>query len=160
MLSALTFIKAGFGLLAKVPWWVWPIVVLALWGAFGHHKANGLQKQVDTAAAEHRARLAMAEEVGRMLKSSAARLKGIRDETDTRTAARLESQLRELRSRPDRLPAAAASTCEGATGRQLSREDSAFLVRLAAEADRVAAALVECQGWISEVTSSRGTEPR
>ena len=79
MLSALTFIKAGFGLLAKVPWWVWPIVVLALWGAFGHHKANGLQKQVDTAAAEHRARLAMAEEVGRMLKSSAARLKGIRE---------------------------------------------------------------------------------
>lgn len=144
-------------LLGLIPWWVWPVAALAAFGAWEHRRANRLQEQVDTAAAEHRARLAMAEEVGRMLKASAARNKGIRDAAEKRALSRLESQLRELRDRPDRLPAAAAGACEGATGAELSRPDAGFLAGEAARAERLIARLDECHAWIDDLKASRPT---
>jgi hypothetical protein len=142
--------------LALIPWWAWPVAALAGFAAWEHHRANGLQQQVDTAAAEHRARLAMAEEVGRMLMASAARNKGIRDAAETRTRSRLESQLRELRDRPvDRLPPAAAAACVGTSGAELSRPDAEFLAGEAARAERLIARLDECRAWVDDAQAAR-----
>lgn len=61
--------------------------------------------------------------------------------------AGLRIDLERLRKRPERssgVPAGAGSTCTGASGADLSRGDAEFLVRLAARADRIRAALGAC----------------
>lgn len=71
-----------------------------------------------------------------------------------RVAVERDDAARRLRNRPaGRLPAAAACTTDGAgaTGAQLSGPDAEVLGRLAADADRVAADLRACQGWIETV---------
>ncbi len=69
-------------------------------------------------------------------------------------AADRDRALASLRQRPARLPeaATAAGQCDGATGKQLSRDDAEFLVRLAARADEQAAQLSACQSWARAVT--------
>ena len=56
---------------------------------------------------------------------------------------RLSVALGELRERSGRLPNAPES-CQGTSGRELSREDAEFLVREAARADQLRAALNAC----------------
>jgi hypothetical protein len=56
---------------------------------------------------------------------------------------RLSVALGELRERSSRLPNAPES-CQGTSGRELSREDAEFLVREAARADQLRAALNAC----------------
>ena len=84
------------------------------------------------------------------------RLRETRDAEVDRINTRLVDALQRLRQRPERrLPATA--TCSdngaGATGAQLSQQDADAFVRLARDADRTAADLRECQGWIEQVTS-------
>lgn len=61
--------------------------------------------------------------------------------------ARLQSQLIGLRNRADR-PASLSNiprpACQGATGAELSRPDSEFLIREAARADAIRAGLAAC----------------
>lgn len=68
--------------------------------------------------------------------------------TITAVNARLADALEQLRQRPERLPESAATACAGATGRELSAPDAGFLVREAARADRLRAALSECYAVI------------
>lgn len=65
------------------------------------------------------------------------------EEINAVTAAR-DAAIASLRNRPARLPAAAAATCAGSTGSELSRPDSEFLVGLAARADSIATDLTAC----------------
>lgn len=65
------------------------------------------------------------------------------DEID-RINARLLAATRELRNRPERMPAASAPGCQGADGSQLSRADAEFLAGEAAIADRLQSALRKC----------------
>lgn len=58
---------------------------------------------------------------------------------------RLRSDLDGLRNRPERLSETSRATCAGASGADLSRPDAEFLVGLAANADRLRAALDACQ---------------
>lgn len=46
-----------------------------------------------------------------------------------------DAAINRLRQRPERLPESARSACEGATGRELSRQDAEFLVRFASDAE-------------------------
>ncbi|MGE5452416.1 MAG: hypothetical protein ACM3VZ_11320 [Acidobacteriota bacterium] len=74
-----------------------------------------------------------------------------RDDEIDRINTSLADALERLRKRPDRMPEASRSTCEGATGAQLSGPDSGFLSREAARADSLRAALSECYDWIDTV---------
>lgn len=69
--------------------------------------------------------------------------------------ARLADALERVRKRPERLPEPARSTCEGATGAELSGPDSAFLEREAARADEIRAALSACYQWIDTVKGGK-----
>jgi hypothetical protein len=62
--------------------------------------------------------------------------------------SKLNIALNSLRDRPDRLPETARAGCKGATGAELSEDDSRFLVIEAARADRIREALAECYAHI------------
>lgn len=70
-----------------------------------------------------------------------------KDETILNINARLDDALGELRNRPAR-PAGdvpgTASTCKGATGAGIYAEDAGLLIREAARADKLRAALAAC----------------
>jgi len=66
--------------------------------------------------------------------------------------ARLADALERLRKRPERMPEPARAACQGATGAELSGPDAGVLVRLAARADELRAALGECQAWAETVS--------
>jgi len=70
-----------------------------------------------------------------------------KDEALLNINARLDDALGELRNRPTR-PAGdvpgTASTCKGATGAGIYAEDAAVVIREAARADRLRAALAAC----------------
>ena len=66
--------------------------------------------------------------------------------------SRLTTALNSLRDRPAvRLPEAARAACAGATGAELSRPDSEFLIREAARADSLAGDLRACKRYIDTV---------
>lgn len=61
------------------------------------------------------------------------------------TQRNLDTALNSLRDRPERhLPNDPRTNCTGATGAELSRPDAVFLVREAARADKLQAALDAC----------------
>lgn len=62
-----------------------------------------------------------------------------------------DAALERLRQRPQRMPQPARAACQGATGAELSGQDSEFLTRLGAEADEVRSRLAECEAWIDAV---------
>jgi ribosomal protein S11 len=67
--------------------------------------------------------------------------------------SRLTIALNGLRDRPAiRLPEAARAACVGATGSELSRPDSEFLIREAARADSLAGDLRACKAYINTIT--------
>lgn len=61
--------------------------------------------------------------------------------------ARLADDLERLRQRANRLSRDSAADCQGATGRELSAADAAFLARLAARADELRAGLAACYAY-------------
>ena len=150
MIAISLLIKKFLGL---IPWWAWPVLALMGWGSWEHHQVNSLHSQLNQEHADQKASQLASEEIGRILKMEAARLKGIRDEQDKRTATRLDLALRELRNRPDRLPAAATEACKGATGAGLSRPDAGFLVGEAARANQLRSELAEWQSWGDKVSA-------
>lgn len=128
---------------------------LALFVALGGAYATGRWQQYQSDEKTHTAEIIKATEKARQTEanwqSDAAVAEGIHDEEIARINDRLADALERLRKRPDRLPAAATTACEGATGAQLSGPDAGFLEREAARADSLRAALGECYGWIDAV---------
>lgn len=123
---------AWAGSVAAVGWW-----------AYGAG-----QDKVIAAHAEQEAKRIQAEsvEIDRLAKEQ--RKKDAAYEDRIRSLNRqLADALERVSDRPDRLPEPARAACEGASGRELSRSDAAFLVRLAGRADELRAALIRCQGW-------------
>ena len=78
--------------------------------------------------------------------------KEIRDAEFETINARLVRALGELRKRAVRLPEAARAACQGATGAELSNPDGQFLAGEAARADKLRAALAECQAYADTVS--------
>ena len=71
-------------------------------------------------------------------------------------ARQRDAALASLRNRAEvRLSGAAGTACAGATGRELSKPDAGFLVRLAAEADELRASLRACQSYITTITKEK-----
>lgn len=73
------------------------------------------------------------------------------DEVD-RINRRLLAATRELRNRPERMPADSAAKCQGADGSQLSRADAEFLAGEAAIAERLQSALKKCYSDFDEIS--------
>lgn len=97
-------------------------------------------------------------EARRMEQARAARVQETQDAKEAelrRISARLADALERLRNRPGRLPRDPAhpGQCDGATGKELSRDDAAFLARFAAERDEIAAQLEACQGYLRVITA-------
>lgn len=69
------------------------------------------------------------------------RLMEVSNEANRDIDTKFNSIIAGLRSRPSRPNSPASSTCTGASGAELSREDGLFLAREAARADRLRSAL-------------------
>lgn len=85
-----------------------------------------------------------AAEEAETLATQAAETERIANEKLATVVADRDAAIASLRNRPDRVPRPAAVTCEGSTGRELSKPDAEFLTRLAADADRQAVTLAAC----------------
>lgn len=145
-------------LLGRVPIWAWVLAVALAWGSIGRYQLRSLRAEIATE------RQAQADEIARLKaealatestwKGKAHELHRAREIEVGNIAAALDAAERRLRDRPSRradLPEAAARACAGATGADLSRDDGIVLIREASRADRLRAALAECQGWIEAV---------
>lgn len=105
--------------------------------------------KAEQAAAALKAKEA-AQQKERELQEAADRLRRAKDAEIRDLNVRVGELANRLRNRPDRpadAPAGAASGARpgGCTGAELYRSDGEFLVRLAADADRVRLALRQCQ---------------
>lgn len=113
---------------------------------------RGCSYEQDKAAGALLKARAKADEKSDQWREEALQLRKARDAEKDRIADRSAAELGRMRLRAERRPEAAASSVVGATGAELSRPDSEFLTRLAARADRLRAALGECQDWVAKVT--------
>ena len=142
-----------------IPWstlWRWGLPAALIIAAWMCGYWMGKTAAIEEARAKTIAQMAKAHERERELSRETFRLRETRDAEVDRINTRLVDALQRLRNRPERrLPATATCSDDGAgaTGAQLSAPDADAFVRLASDADRTAADLRECQGWISEVTS-------
>lgn len=135
----------------------WAGVGLALaagWGLAGWQSLRlaWLQQEVadERAAAAEVAQL-RERAAAQLFRAQAGELQGVADAKD-RELRRVRDDLgaaldglRDRTARADAAASAAAGTCAGATGAQLSGEDAAFLAREAARADELRAELGACQ---------------
>jgi len=106
---------------------------------------QGWRKDAQIAAIQQEKALAVSEalnETKRLRNQTQRIIDRQRDEIATLNIG-LDRTLSQLRYRPARLPSSPAS-CEGTTGRELSRPDAEFLAREAARADRLRSALKTC----------------
>lgn len=152
MIAGWTMARA-IGLLGKVPFWVWPMVVILLWGWYGNHAYHALQqsvikdKQAQAAAIVIEQTKAKAKEDDWKEKFDAQRktFEGNIAGINAAHSADL-ARVRDRASRRANVSSDPASACSGASGSELSRPDAEFLIGYAAEAARVQAALKKCQG--------------
>lgn len=147
-----------------VPDWVYLVVIGVLIVLVGTQQARvyGLKSDIATIRQQHadeRSRLEqmradaerLARETERQLSNDAAKLaKEKQDEID-RISGDLDAAVKRLREREKRQPAAAAgavaapaAACKGTDGSGLYAEDAEFLIREAARADQLRAALDQC----------------
>lgn len=148
----------GSGALAAWRWVGWLFCVGALVGGgygYGHHRGYA-ELKADWDAQQVRQK----DDYEARLRDYAEMLEQLRIETSQRqetyearirtVGSQRDAAFASLRDRAERpaVPAsgAAAQACAGASGRELSRPDAAFLVGLASRADELRAALERCQG--------------
>jgi hypothetical protein len=146
------------------------MIVLGLGTVYGTHKVL-VHKAVGKAVAETKATLQadytkklleaseLAREREQVMVSSADKIRKEKDAQIASLNSRLGTALDGLRQRPPRTPSSSQGspdTCPGAgaTGSSLSREDSEFLVREAARADRLRSALEQCYKQYDSVRQS------
>ena len=129
------------------------------------HKAVGkaVAETKATLQADYTKKLLEASELARereqVMVSSADKIRKEKDAQIASLNSRLGTALDGLRQRPQRSPSpsqGSPDTCSGAgtTGSSLSREDSEFLVREAARADRLRSALDQCYKQYDSVRQS------
>lgn len=132
--------------------------VLAIVGAFlagdihGHQSERATwQAKVEEARAEASESARHQEQVKQGKINEALRKE---NERMARINAGLADDIDELRNRPPRrVPKTTGTSCEGATGAELSGSDAQFLAGLAARADRHRAALEACYEYADTVTA-------
>lgn len=123
----------------------WLVALALLAGAYGtgrwqQWRADQRESVAAQLEAEKKAR-----QDEQALRNDMEVLKDARDQELRAVAAQRDAALRELRNRPDRLPPAAAPSCAGTTGAELSRPDAEFLAGFAARADELRVELGKCQ---------------
>jgi hypothetical protein len=111
-------------------------------GRWQQHSADQAAQAVAVAQANADAR-----ERERLAQKAVNKSKEIRDAEFETINSRLVAAVSELRRRAVRLPEAARAACKGATGAELSNPDGRFLAGEAARADKLRAALAECQAY-------------
>lgn len=129
------------------------VASVAGWGWLRHHIEQQGAAACEAKAAQADAQRARQEadnaaEAQRLQQLQADRRQEIEDAKDRQlraVSAQLADALVQLRNRPERLPEASRAACSGATGAELSGPDAGFLVREAARADELRAALDACQ---------------
>ena len=118
-------------------------------GRWQQHSADQAAQAVAVAQANADAR-----ERELLAQQAVNKSKEIRDAEFETINSRLVAAISELRKRAVRLPEAARAACQGATGAELSNPDGQFLAGLAARADKLRAALAECQAYADTVSPS------
>ena len=146
------------------------MIMLILGILYGTHKVI-VYKEVRKAVAHteqamsaaYNEKLLAASELARqreqVMVSSADKIRKEKDAQIASLNSRLGTALDGLRQRPPRTPSTpkdspASCNCSGATGTSLSREDSEFLVREAARADRLRTALDQCYRQYDSIRST------
>lgn len=141
LLSFLRSILPGLliiAVIAGVEWYVYHLGVAS-------NEATWQARLVEQENAALKAQAALQEQVNAITLQSQREKSAI--------GGKLNAALDSLRNRPaDRLPESSRAACDGATGAELSRPDSRFLVGEAARADRVSADLRACQAYVAKVT--------
>ncbi|MFZ5544415.1 MAG: hypothetical protein ACOZJZ_12715 [Pseudomonadota bacterium] len=163
----------ALALLGRVPFWVWPAVLICLWGWWGNHQAAVLRRDVASQAGQLKAaneRTRAAEHFRQAERQAATKQREIADalskaQTDrSRLAAAVDRRLQQLADDQRAAGAAAdpAAACRGdgapavAALPDQARRD---LVALADEADATADRLTACQRYVTEVVPLASTPP-
>lgn len=123
---------------------VWVALVLASALGYGGGRFHQWRADVKSAAAAQLTKTEQARETERELQRFNQGAQNVKDAEYRRIAARLSDALRELRSRPDRLPEAARTACEGSSGKELAGPDAGFLSGYSADAARLQADYDAC----------------
>lgn len=146
------------------------MIVLVLGIAYGTHKVL-VYRAVGAAVAETKATLQgeyakklleaseLAREREQVMVSSADKIRKEKDAQIASLNTKLATVLDGVRQRPERPSStpqgsSAPRSCEGASGAELSREDSTVLIREAHRADRLRAALDQCYRQYDSVRES------
>lgn len=132
------------------------VLAIALALAYGEHHGRGTERTIWEARVE-KVRADAATEALRIEREQQKEINdGIQRQAEELAVinSTLRDDLDRLRKRPPRIirvPGAAATDCEGATGADLSAPDAEFLTRLAARADTLRAALIACYEYADTV---------
>lgn len=137
--------------------WVILSVILAILGAAAGGEFHG--RKVERTAWEAKIQSARADAAEAARNDEKEKQQGVnralQEQNDNMAAvnAGLNRDLERLRQRSARrdMSGTASATCKGATGALLSREDAGFLVREAARADKLRAALKACYAYADTV---------
>lgn len=132
---------------------VWLVLLGLLAGAFGVGYFKGGESERGRATAA----LLVASEKARQQEANwstnVAALEEVHADEVRNIAAQRDAALLSVRNRPERpVSAASAPSAQYGTGANLYRDDAEFLLREAARADGLRAALERCQAWIETVT--------
>ena len=151
------------GLLTAIPLRLWAGLALAIalgGGVLGYGHSRFLLGERRVTAAWDAEKLATAKATLKLVENRDRVQQDLQGKADNQRRAasvklkalnsQLATALDGLRNRPERpsvgsVPEPASAGSGGCTGAQLFRPDSEFLVRLAADADRIAIALQSCQ---------------
>lgn len=138
---------------------MWLVVVALMAAAYGSGRWQQWRADDQSAQAARLQATEAAREQEAKWQTNVEALSDVHQTEIQRIAADRDRAVRELRNRPERMPEASRSACQGGTGAELSSRDSEFLEGLAARADGLRAALAECQGWIDAAKHPEGVKP-
>lgn len=128
------------------------IVSHGLTGLFSYKAGGDSQRAASAAKVIEAVDAARKKEQADQEKVNEQAQKQINDLSDINST--LNANLDRVRNRPDRrhMPDKPEVSCKGATGKDLSAQDSGFLTREAARADTIRAALKTCYNYANTVS--------
>lgn len=139
-------------MLALLNPYVWIAALAMMLGAYGTGRWQQFQSDSKAQVAATLKATQEARQVEANWQTNLEAQQELNHEELAKVAAARDAALLSLRNRPASVPAAARSTAVCGTGATLYRDDSELLVREAARADELRAALGNCQAWIDTVT--------